>query len=241
MAMIPSLSPSLLRRLPLVAVALAAVLGLVFVAPWLNFDTLTRHSAALLGWRDSHYLATALGFILTYAVVVAASLPGALILTLAGGSLFGLVPGAAYNLLGAWSGAMLVFLAARTGLGHQVAAGIARRGGAPARLQLALLQNAWPVLISMRLIPVVPFFVANLLPAFVGIRLSAFALTTLVGIIPGGVIYTALGAGLGEILARGAVPDLGLILAPRFLLPLLGLAALSFLPAILRGLRRGRA
>lgn len=236
----PRLFSTLLRRLPLVALALAAVLGFAFLGHYLNFETLAAHRQELLDLRDSHYVVTSLVFILAYAVVVVTSVPGALILTLTGGFLFGLFPGVIYNVLAAWLGAMTVFLAAQTSLGHEIAGRIAARGGAVGRFQSALLDNEWSVLLSMRLIPVLPFFLTNLVPAFVGVRFSSFAVTTFLGIIPADIIYTALGAGLGEVFSRGQTPHLDIIFEPHFLYPLLGLAALSFLPFLLRALRRAR-
>ncbi len=136
-------------------------------------------------------------------------------------------------------GACAVFLAARAGFGEALARRVEAAGGGGARLMAGLRENEWSVLLTMRLIPVVPFFVANLIPAFVGTRLLPFAVTTFLGIIPGGVVYTSVGAGLGEVFARGETPDLGLIFAPHILLPILGLAALSALPIVLKSLRKG--
>jgi uncharacterized membrane protein YdjX (TVP38/TMEM64 family) len=232
---------SLLRRLPLIAVAVAAVLGFVYLGPLLNFQVLAENRQALLTLRDQHYLISSLLFILAYAVVVVTSVPGALIMTLAGGFLFGIFPGVLYNVAAAWLGAMAVFIAARTGLGHDIAARIARRGGSIGRLQTALLDNEWSVLLSMRLIPVLPFFITNLVPAFVGVRLSSFAITTLVGIIPADVIYTMLGAGLSDVFARGEVPHLDIIFKPQFLFPILGLAVLAMLPFLMRLFRRSQS
>jgi uncharacterized membrane protein YdjX (TVP38/TMEM64 family) len=130
-----------------------------------------------------------------------------------------------------------VFLAARAGFGADVAARMKSGTGPAARLLAALQQNQWSALLIMRLVPAVPFFIANLIPAFVGIRLLPFAATTVLGIIPATVVFTSVGAGLGEVFARGETPDLGIIFAPQILLPLLGLAALSALPMLLR-LRR---
>ena len=103
----------------------------------------------------------------------------------------------------------------------------------------ALRENEWSVLFMMRLIPAVPFFIANLIPAFVGTRLMPFVVTTFLGIIPGGLVYTSVGAGLGEVFARGETPDFGIIFAPHVLLPILGLAALSALPIVVKKFRKG--
>ena len=232
---------ALLRRLPLIAIGAAAVLGLVFFGHYLNFHTLERNRAHLLALRDSHYALTSIAFLLIYAFVVIISIPGSLILTMTGGFLFGMFPGVLYNVIAAWSGAVIVFLAARTSFGHDIAARIAARGGSIGRLQTALIAHEWSVLFSMRLIPVLPFFVTNLVPAFVGVSFTAFAVTTLIGIIPGDIIYTALGDGMGEVFDAGKVPRLDIVLQPKFLFPLLGLAALSLLPFLLRLLRRSRS
>ena len=235
------LSRRLLRKLPILLILVAAVVALVWFRDLLSFDSLARHRMALLALRDAHYALTSLAFIALYALVVVISLPGAIILTLSGGFLFGFFPGVVYNVIAATLGAVAVFLAARTGFGHDIAARIEARGGAVARLQTALKRNEWSVLLTMRLIPVVPFFIANLIPAFVGVRLSTFAITTFLGIIPADLIYTTLGAGLGEVFARGEVPHLAILFTPKFGLPLLGLAVLAALPLILKLFGRGKA
>lgn len=93
----------------------------------------------------------------------------------------------------------------------------------------------------MRLVPAFPFFVANLVPALVGTGLRRFTWTTFVGIIPGGVVYTWVGSGLGEVFARGEAPNLGIIFEPKILTPILTLCALSALPILLKAIKnRGR-
>ncbi len=89
-------------------------------------------------------------------------------------------------------------------------------------------------LLIMRLVPAVPFFIANLAPAFLGARTFTFLWTTLLGIIPGTLVFISIGAGLEEQLSRGEAPDLGVIFEWHILGPLLGLAALSALPLILK-------
>ncbi len=227
----------LARRLPLVLILAAAIAGALLLRDRLTFEALAQNRDSLLAFRDQQYLWASLGFLAAYITIVALSLPGATIATLAGGFLFGLFPGAAYSLLGASIGAVAVFLAARAGFGADVAARMKSGTGPAARLLAALQQNQWSALLIMRLVPAVPFFIANLIPAFVGIRLLPFAATTVLGIIPATVVFTSVGAGLGEVFARGETPDLGIIFAPQILLPLLGLAALSALPMLLR-LRR---
>jgi uncharacterized membrane protein YdjX (TVP38/TMEM64 family) len=229
---------SLTKRLPLILIAFAATTGFFFLRDQLSFAALDANREALLAFRDANYALSALLFVLAYTVIVGLSLPGATAATLTGGFLFGLFPGVIFNVLGAGSGAILVFLAARAGLGADISARIAATGGAAARLQTGLQKNVWSALFTMRFIPAVPFFLSNLLPAFAGVRLLPFAVTTFLGIIPGALVFTSVGSGLGEVFAAGGSPDLSIIFSPAVLLPLLGLAALSALPAILRAFRR---
>ncbi|SNX69419.1 uncharacterized membrane protein YdjX (TVP38/TMEM64 family) [Cereibacter ovatus] len=233
-------APSAFGRLPILILLGAAVLGAILLRDWLSFEALAENRAALLAFRDANYGAAVAVFVAAYAAIVAFSLPGALLCTLTGGFLFGLFPGALYNVAAASTGAVVLFLAARAGFGARFAARMESQGGAVARLQAGLRDNEWSVLFLMRLVPVVPFFVANLIPAFLNVPLHRFAVSTALGILPGALVYTSVGTGLGEILARGEAPDVGVIFTAPVLLPLLGLAALSALPIVLKFWRRGR-
>lgn len=236
----PALSRAgLWRRLPLLVILIAAVTGAVFFRDAISFDALARHREALLAFRDAHYLVTLGAFLAAYVAIVALSLPGGTVATLTGGFLFGLFPGVLFNVSAATLGALLIFLAVRAGFGDGLARRIEGGGGRVARLQAALHENEWSVLFLMRLVPVVPFFLANLIPAFAGTRLSVYVLTTFFGIIPAGFVFTSVGAGLGEVFARGGTPDLGILFTPPVLLPILGLAALAALPMILKAFRKG--
>lgn len=225
------------RQIPILLICGAALIGAFTLRDHLSFAALSAQHDTLLAFRDAHYGAAMALFIAAYAVMVALSLPGALVATLTGGFLFGLFPGALFNVTGATIGAIAVFLAARAGFGAALADRIAAGGGAAARLMAGLRENELSVLLLMRLIPAVPFFLANLIPAALGVRLHRFALTTFFGIMPGAVVYTWVGAGLGEVFAQGGTPDLGLLFEPQILGPLLGLAALAALPILIRQFR----
>lgn len=232
--------PQTMRRwLPLIVIAAGAVLALVWLGDRLSFDTLRDNRNALLNWRDANPVLAPALFVLTYVVVVALSVPGAVWVTLTGGFLFGLFPGALYNVGGATLGATLLFLAVRSGLGEALRARIDASDGTVKRLSDGLRANEVSVLLTMRLVPAVPFFVANLIPAFLGVALWRFVWTTALGILPGGLVYTWVGAGLGEVFEHGGTPDLGVIFQPFVLGPLLGLAALSLLPMVIKRFRRG--
>jgi uncharacterized membrane protein YdjX (TVP38/TMEM64 family) len=224
----------LITKLPLLVVVIVAIAGAFFLRDRLTFAALSDNRDALIVFRDAHYAAAVALFMLAYIAIVTLSLPGATVATLTGGFLFGLFPGVIYNVIAATCGAVAIFLVARSGLGAGLSARIAKGGGAVARLQAALQNNVWSVLFLMRLVPAVPFFLANLIPAFVGVALLPFAVTTFLGIIPGTLVLTSVGSGLGEVLAQGGMPDLRILYSPQVLLPILGLAALSALPLFLK-------
>lgn len=225
------------RALPLLAIAAAAILGAVFLRDHLSFEALAENRERLIAFRDANPFATGAAFVAAYAAIVAFSLPGATIATLTGGFLFGVFPGALLNVAAATAGALVVFLAARWGLGERLAASLDTGSGVVRRIKEGIDENQWSMLFLIRLLPVVPFFVANLVPALVGVPTFRFAVSTFLGIIPGAVVYTSVGAGLSEVFARGETPDLGIIFEPRILLPLLGLAALAALPIAIKALR----
>lgn len=230
--------PRLVRSLPLIIIAVAALAGLVLLRDQLSFEALSRHRDALLAFRDANDRLAVLAFIAAYVLIVALSLPGATVATLTGGFLFGLFPGVFYNVIAATIGAAGIFLAVRAGFGAALARRIESGGGAAARLQDGLRQNEWSVLMVMRLVPALPFFLANLIPAVVGVRFDRFVITTFLGIFPAALVFTSVGAGLGEVFAKGGTPDLSVIFSPPILLPLLGLAALSALPVVVKYFRK---
>lgn len=224
----------LAKRLPLIAILVVAAIGAFTLRDYLTFETLRDNREALLAFRDANYLATVAVFMLAYIVIVAFSLPGATIATLTGGFLFATFPGALFNVTAATIGAILIFLAARWGLGERLSAKMGDSEGAVKKIKDGIDENQWSMLFLIRLVPAVPFFVANLVPALVGVPLNRFAISTFLGIIPGGVVYTSVGAGLGEVFARGESPNLGIIFEPHILLPILGLCALSLLPVVIK-------
>jgi len=232
----PQANP-LLRRVPIIAIGVVAVLGAVYLRDYLSFDALRDNREALLTFRDANYILTVGGFILVYLLIVAFSLPGATIATLTGGFLFATFPGVFFNVTGATIGAILIFLAARWGLGERLAARLDSSQGNIKRIKDGIDENQWSMLFLIRLVPAVPFFVANLVPALVGVPLSRFAISTFLGILPGALVYTSVGAGLGAVFARGETPDLGIIFAPQILFPILGLCLLALLPVIIKALR----
>ncbi len=225
------------RYLPLLLIAAGAFAGWYFLSDYLSFETLRDNREALLAFRDANYLAMVAAFMVIYVLIVAFSLPGAAIATLAGGFLFGLFPGAFFVISAATLGAIVIFLAAKSGLGESLAARMDASSGMVKRIKDGIAENEMSMLFLIRLVPVVPFFVANLLPALVGVSLGRYAFTTFFGIMPGSIVFTWVGAGLGEVFAMGETPDLSIIFEPTILGPILGLCALALLPIIIKAVR----
>ena len=223
---------SLTRFLPLAILALGLVLVFALdLDRFASLSALREHHEALRAYVHGHAVLASLAFMGVYALATALSIPGGAILTLAGGLMFGLVWGSVMVVLAATMGAVAIFLAAKTALGDVLRA---RAGGWIRRLEGGFRDNAFSYLLTLRLIPVVPFWLLNLVPAFLGVSLVTFATTTFLGIIPGTVVYVGVGNGVGATLDAGEDPDLGIIFDPEILLPLLGLAALSLLPIAYR-------
>jgi len=221
------------RYLPMALIGTGAALALFFARDYLSFDAISQHYATLVDWRDANLALSIAAYALLYVLVVAFSVPGAVWLTLIGGFLFGTILGSVIVVAAATAGAMLIFLAARTALGDALRR---RADGWVSRMEKGFRDGQVSYLLIMRLVPAVPFFIANLVPAFLGARTWTYLWTTCVGIIPGTVVYISLGAGLGEQLSRGEQPDLGVIFQPHVLGPLLGLAALAALPLVLKAM-----
>jgi len=224
------------RWLPLAGIALAAILFVAFgYESWLSFDALKEHRQALLEAVARQPIPAAAVFVALYALATALSLPIATLLTLVGGFLFGALAGTAYVVLGATLGAAMLFLAARSALGS----GLHDRAGPwLGRLRDGFRENAFSYLLFLRLIPIFPFFVVNLVPALMGMRLLPYLVATLIGILPASAIYVYAGVGLGSVLDRGEHFSLAGILTPEMMAALVGLALLSLLPVLIGKLRR---
>jgi uncharacterized membrane protein YdjX (TVP38/TMEM64 family) len=194
---------------------------------YVTFDTLRDHRETLLAWvKDAGALAV-LAFIVGYALVVAFSLPLGILMTLAAGFMFGPVLGTAYVVVAATIGSIAVFLAARSALGDFLRK---RASGFFTRMEAGFRRNEFSYLLFLRLVPVFPFWLVNIVPAFLGVSLRNYALATFFGIIPGTAVFAAVGNGLGAVFDQGQKPDLSIIFKPEILLPILGLAVLSLLP-----------
>ncbi len=244
---------SLARRLVVVLAFIVLVVGAyyVFGTGNLTLGSLVRHRDAIDAFVEGHEVLAVLAYIGIYIVAVALSVPGAAFLTVSGGFLFGLATGAAAAVVGATAGATLVFLVARTALGEP----LLRRAG-PRALKLArgFRNDAFNYLLFLRLVPAFPFFLVNLVPAFAGVRLGPFVLATVLGVIPGSLVYSFAGTGLDSVIAAQKVTyeacraaaraDCALtfnpadILTPQLIGALVALGVLALVPTVVRRLRQ---
>ncbi len=206
--------PSILRRLAPIAV-LAAITGLVFATglhTYLSLKTIGLNYDALKAFVADNIILAVLAFAAAYVAVVALSLPGALIMTLTGGLLFGWQLGAATTVIAATIGATILFLVAKTSFGETLAA---KAGPWLAKLRDGFQQDAFNYLLFLRLVPAFPFFIVNLAPALLGVPLKTFVGATLIGIMPGTIAFSVAGAGLGSVIeSQNAVYQSCLATAP---------------------------
>ena len=211
---------------------LAAGFGLFFLTgidQYFTFEALREHRGWLINQVQDNTLITALAFMAIYIVVVAFSLPGGAVLTIVGGFLFGLALGTTFVIISATIGATALFLVAKTTISDALKS---RMGPWLKKMEQGFQENAFNYLLAMRLIPVFPFFVVNLVPAFLGVRLKTYFFATLIGIIPGSMVYIQVGAGLSSIFDSGEDFSAAGILTPDVILALVGLAILSLLPIL---------
>jgi uncharacterized membrane protein YdjX (TVP38/TMEM64 family) len=213
-----------------VALLFLSAIGAFFffdLKTYLSLDTLKDNRDSLLVFTQDHYVPAVVLFILIYVLQTSFSLPGATIMTLAGGFLFGSLWGPLYVNIGATTGATLAFLAARY-LFHQW---VERKfGDRLGPIQDGFAKNAFSYLLTLRLIPFFPFFLVNLLSGLTRVKVSTYVVATAVGIIPGSVVYAFAGRQLGTI------NSLSELVSPRLLLAFSLLGLLMLIPVIYRRL-----
>jgi len=210
--------------------AMMLALFVVFdLGRFLGFDVLAQHRVSLLAWVDAHAMLAPMVYVLSYITVVAFSLPGGMVMTLTGGFLFGVLAGGIYAVIGATIGATLLFLIAKTSVGDYL---LSKAGGKVQKMQHRFAEDALSYMFVLRLLPVVPFVVANLAPAFFGVPLRTYLIATFFGIMPATFVYALVGSGLGSVFDQGGEVTLTGILTPEILAGLVGLALLAVMPVM---------
>ncbi len=188
---------NLKRWMPLLIIALlmaGAYLG--GLHEMISLKALQENKEEMLQAVSNNPVVTAAVFMFVYALFVALSLPAATLLTLTGGFLFGPWLGTLYVVSAATIGATVIFIAAKTSLGETLRE---KAGGLYKRVEGNMKENAAGYLLFMRLVPVFPFFLVNIVPALFNVRLRTYILTTFFGIIPGSFVYVNLGGQLADI------------------------------------------
>lgn len=243
------------RGWPLLLVVLA--LGLVSFlgfADYLSFSEVVRNRAALRGLVVGHLGLSLILYMLLYVTVTVLLMPGAALMTVLGGFLFGWMMGGAATVLAASLGATLIFALARSSFGDI----LAERGGRLVKKVCeGFSKDAFSYLLFLRLVPLFPFFVVNIATAFCRVRLGTFFLATFLGILPATFAYAILGAGLDDLIQvksseyeaclaihgqAGCSFDVNpaSLLTPQLVLALLILGAVALVPPILRRLKAAR-
>lgn len=245
-----------LRRFVPLAIVLAAMVAVFATGAHraVSAEMLVRHRMAIDAFIATHALGAVAAFVGLYVVAVALSIPCALFLTIAGGVLFGVGVGGVAAVIGSTLGATVLFVVARGACGEAL---IRRAGPLGCKLADGFRADAFSYLLFLRLVPAFPFFLVNIVPALVGVRLATFVLATVIGIVPATFAFAFFGSGLDSILAgqehafRACVEsgrtdctlyfDLSMILTPRLLAGLVVLGVIALVPVAVKRLRRMRA
>ncbi len=216
------ITPMKYKKWGLILLVAAAILSFYLLggSEYLTLESLKNNRNLLLDYTASHYLISVGLFISLYLFQTALAMPGGALMTLLGGFLFGSIAGTLYVNIGATGGAVLAFMASRYLLRQWAEQ---RFGDKVATIQAGLNQNAFQYLLTLRLIPVFPFFLINLLLGLSRVPLKIYTLTTALGIIPASFVYANAGKQLGNI---DSVADIASVPV------LLSMALLGVLPLI---------
>jgi len=229
-------SLTLRRMLPFAILLLGlAVFFALGLNRQLSLQTLSRNEAEITAWVAANRVVATLTFIAIHTTVVAFSLPASVVMTTASGFLFGVEQGALMSIVGTTVGSIALFFAARTAFYDLFRT---RAGAALARLEDGFRRDGFSYLVFLRVVPIFPSWLTTIVSALLGVKPTIFISGTLIGIIPGCLIFAGIGADFGLLFRNGETPDLGAIFQLRTLLPLLGLGVLALLPVLYRRWQR---
>lgn len=223
------------RYLPIAILGIGLAVAILFdLHKFLSFEVIGENYATLKSYIEDQFLFSLLIFALVYITAVSFSLPGASALSLLYGALLGTLVAGTLIIISATIGATFIFLAARYALADSLKK---RAGPWLSKMQEGFNENAVSYLLFLRLVPAFPFFVVNLVPAFMGVSLRVYVSTTFFGIMPGTYVFASIGSGIGYVLEQGKTPDLSILSSPEILLPLAALGLLALIPIILKKLK----
>jgi len=226
------------RFIPLLIIGVAILLAVKFnVLHYLNYTSLKQYHTQLVLYVDQYIWRAILLFCLAYIAVTVISFPGATMFSLLAGFLFGSIIGTLLVVISATIGATLLVIAVRLAFGESVAAKI---GSKIKFMEKNLKHNVFFYLLSLRLLPIVPFWLINLAAGVLDIKLRDFILTTFIGIIPGAFVYVNIGTSLTTIFANNTNDfKLNSLVSPQILIALTLLAILSVIPVVIKSLKKG--
>jgi uncharacterized membrane protein YdjX (TVP38/TMEM64 family) len=221
----------------LVGVAVAWGLGVNDMA---SFDALRDNHLALKARVTAHPIPSFLLFLLIYTLLTAVAVPGAVVAILAAGYLFGPWVGGFAVAVGATAGSVIKYYAVRTAFGERMRQRASKEGSMVARIRERLDKDSFFLLLTLRLIPPVPFVLVSIAAGLAAVPVRPYTLASFIGVLPSSVLYATVGSELGDVLDRGGAPASDVLMRPQVLLPLLALAMLSLLPLGYRWWRNRR-
>ncbi|WP_455427922.1 TVP38/TMEM64 family protein [Dryocola sp. LX212] len=212
-----------MRKLLFVALLVIVTLLLLLLPPGtISLATLQHYQSKLLLWHALHPWLAALAFFASYVLVATLSIPGATLLTLLGGALFGLVQGTLLVALGATCGATLAMLLSRYLLRDWVQKRFSKM---MAKVNKGMAQDGTRYLFALRLAPVFPFFLVNLLMGLTPVSAGRYFAVSFVGMLPAIVVYLNAGKELSQLRSAADILSPGMILT---------FALIGFLPLVSR-------
>ncbi len=215
---------------------------------YLTLSAIAENRAALAAYTSEHLLLSLLAFVAVYIVAVAVSIPGASVLTILAGLLFGWLLGGMAAIVAATIGATILFQIAKSSFGDVLAK---KAGPFLARISAGFADDAFNYLLFLRLVPAFPFWLVNIAPALANVKLRTFIITTFVGIIPGSFAFAFVGAGLDSIitaqqaahqqcLAQKSLAEcpyelsVSSLITPQLLLAFAALGLVALIPVVLK-------
>ncbi|WP_319412214.1 TVP38/TMEM64 family protein [uncultured Cohaesibacter sp.] len=237
---------------PLLALLVLMLFG--FSQGWHHYftlESLVANRADLASYVDQHFGLALLLYGLIYCLAVAISFPGASFLTIVGGLLFGWIIGGLVTVVAASLGAGIVFLAARSAIGSSLRA---RAGGFVERFATGFAENAFHYMLFLRLVPLFPFWLINIVPALLKVRFDVYLLATLIGILPGTLAYALVGSGLDSVIAAQLASkpgcledpsctltlDTSAVITGELIAALVAMGAVALIPPLLKTLKKER-
>jgi len=226
------------RFIPIfIILTLMAIAYFIGLHEYFTFEKLKEHRQTVQSIVANYPILAPVVFVVAYMISTALSIPGGIFLSIFGGFLFPQPFSTIYVVIGATLGAIIIFLAAKTALGDFLKD---KAGPLLQKMRKGFQEDAVNYLFFLRLVPIFPFWMVNLAPAFFGVSLFTFAWTTFVGIIPGAFVFTQAGVGLGAILDSGDTLTIDAIFNTQVKIALIALGIFALLPVVIKKLRKKR-